>query len=201
MHKSELTGTQSRRLCLFLLNLTIVAGITIGAVMTACSREDGFAENTWLNQYFAPIYSGNTVLDVFRNTFFSSAAFLAVIFILGFFSLGQPFGIALLVYRGVGIGVSVAQMYGLNGLSALPAVGILIIPKAIVLSFTASLAVRELIKLSNAQFSFLFRDKIAEEKMRREVKLYFIKFIVLIVVTMLTAMLDSAVNYIFMDLY
>lgn len=200
-HRNDLTKTESRRICLFLLNLAVIAGVVIGAIIASGGKGTSIAERSWLHQYFAPVYSGNTVLAVFRNTFFSSAIFLVSVFILGFFSIGQPLGIILLIYRGIGIGASVAQMYILNGTASLPSVLLLIIPKAIVLSFTAALGVREMLRLSSAQFRFLFTDDLPEEKMKREIKLYFIKFLVLILITVLTAMMDSAVNYIFMDLY
>ena len=201
-HRNDLTRTESRRLCLFLLNTAVIAGIAVGAVIAAKGGENlKLEEKWWLHQFFAPIYSGNTLLAVFRNTFLSSAAFLAVFFLLGFFSIGQPIGVALLIYRGVGIGASAAEMYILSGVSAVPSVMALLLPKALVLSFAASLGVREMLRLSCTQFAFVFRDELPDEKMKRTVKLYCIRFLVLVVLVMLAAVVDSAVNYLFMDLY
>lgn len=200
-HRNELTVTESRRLCLLILNMVVLAGVAIGAVIAVKGQNTAITETSLMHQYFTPSLSGNTVLDVFRNTFVSSVIYLAIVFILGFFSLGQPLGIALLVHRGIGIGMSAAMMYINSGIEAIPAVLLLFLPKALVLAFIAVLSVRELLKLSCIQFSFVFREKTYEEKMKRTVKLYCIKFAVLAVFVMLAAVADSVLNYIFMDLY
>ena len=200
-HRNDLTKTESRRLCLLLLNMAIIAGIAAGAAVAAMKRGSGMTDSLWLHQFFAPVYSGNTVLDVFKNTFVLSGIYLAAVFILGFFSFGQPLGIILLAYRGFGIGVSVAQMYILSGMESLPAVLAMLLPKALALSFIASLGVREMLKLSCALFSFLFKDELPDEKMVRTVKLYAVKFLVLLFLSLLVSIADSALNYIFMDLY
>lgn len=181
--------------------MAIVAGIAAGAAAVALNRDSGMTDSLWLHQFFAPVYSGNTVLDVFKNTFVMSGIYLSLIFILGFFSLGQPLGIILLVYRGFGIGVSVAQMYILSGMESLPSVIVLLLPKALALSFIAALGVREMLKLSCELFSFLFKDELPDEKMGRTVKLYAVKFLVLLFLSLLVSIIDSALNYIFMDLY
>lgn len=195
--KNNLTQTESRRICLFVLNLAIIIGIVIGAVILSVSDNKNIASNVKLNQFFSPTYSGNTVVEVFKNTFFSSELLLIIIMILGFFSLGQPLGIALLVYRGIGIGVSVAQMYFQLGIKSIPSVLILTLPKALALAFIASFGVREMLRLSNAQFKFLYFDYIPDEKMQRTVKLYFIKFLVLTFMIIIVAAFDSALNYLF----
>ena len=121
--------------------------------------------------------------------------------LLGFFAIGQPLAIFLLGYRGVGIGVSVSMMYMTSGMSSMPTLLILLLPKALALSFTASLAVRETLRLSGVQFKFLFNDDSADDNMQKVIKLYFIKFIVLTAITFVIAVLDSLMNYFFMDLY
>lgn len=181
--------------------MVIIAGIAAGAVAAAVNRDTHISEHMWIHQYFAPVYSGNTILDVFRNTFLSSGVFLAAVFLMGFFAVGQPFGLVLLAYRGFGIGASVAQMYILSGTDSLPSVIALLLPKAMALSFIAALGVREMLKLSCALFSFLFRDELPGDKMKRTVKLYAVKFLVLLVLVLIVSVFDSALNYFFMDLY
>lgn len=197
-HRKEFTGTESRRICLFLLNAAVAAGVLTGAVIVSAGKIDLSEESWLLHQFFSPQYSGNTIMEVFKNTFMSSCLFLAAVFMLGFFSMAQPVGAALLVYRGIGIGASVAELYMKSGAGALPEVLILVVPKAIALSFIASLAVREMLRLSCSQFVFLFRDELPEEKMKRTVRLYFIKFFVLLTITAVVSVLDCVISYLFM---
>ncbi|MCD8187114.1 MAG: hypothetical protein LUD57_00505 [Ruminococcus sp.] len=83
-HRNDLAKTESRRLCLSLLHVAIAVGIVIGAVWISAGGRADIAGQWWVHQYFSPIYSGNTVLDVFKNTFFSSALFLAFALLFGF---------------------------------------------------------------------------------------------------------------------
>lgn len=200
-HGNDLTKTERRRLCLFILHLAIVAGIITGAVLTASDEASDIPGRWWMHQFFAPIFSGNTVLDVFKNTFLSSEFFLLLTALLGFVSIGQPFVIALLVCRGIGIGSSVASMYVLFGTGSIAAAAVLIVPKAVILSFIAALSGREAIKLSNMQTAFLFRNENADDKMDHTVKLFFIKVLVLTIIIFLVSVLDSVFNYLFLDLY
>lgn len=198
---NDFTKTESRRICLFLLNMAVLAGVAVGAVITAKSGTDFLTGKEWLHQYFSPVLSGNTVLDVFTNDFFSSSIVIAAAFICGLFSCGQPAAASLLVYRGIGIGASSAHIYMLMGVKGLLPAAALLLPKALVISYITALGVREALKLSCIQFSFLFKDKLPEEKMQRTVKLYCIKFIVLIALMLIVSVIDSAFNYLLMDVY
>lgn len=195
-HETLLTQAESRRMCLFLLSMAAVLGIIIGAI-TAVSVSD--SANVLIHQYFSPIHSGNTLFEVFRNTSVTSIMFLSAVFVLGLSAIGQPFGIALLVYRGVGIGFSVALMYLQNGINALPSVLLLVVPKAVITIFLSSLAVREMLKLSGSLFGFIFRGNASDSKNSRVFRLYCIKFAVIAVIMLIVSALDSALNYIFMD--
>lgn len=84
-HRNDLIKTESRRLCLSLLHVAIAVGIVIGAVWISAGRRADIAEQWWVHQYFSPIYSGNTVLDVFKNTFFRRHFSLPSHFCLVFF--------------------------------------------------------------------------------------------------------------------
>lgn len=196
-HATVLTQAESRRLCLFLLNSAAVIGIIIGAIISVADYGN---ESVLLHQYFSPIHSGNTLIEVFGNTFLSSLLFLSCIFILGMSAIGQPLGVGLLIYRGIGIGFSVAFMYMQNGIEALPAVLLLVMPKAIGIIFLSSLAVREMLKLSAELFCYVFRHLTADSRKSGTFRLYCIKFAVIATVMLLISVLDSAMNYFFMDL-
>ena len=184
-----------------LLNAAIIIGIASGAIVAVFLGADRLMEEKWLHQCFSPLCSGNTVLEVFLNCFRMTGMFIGALFALGFCSCGQPLCGALLIYRGFGIGAAVAQLYMLMGMSALPVVFVLVLPKALAVSYITSLSARESLKLSGMQFMLVFRDVFPEEKMQRTVKLYCIKFLVLMVFVILISVSDSLLNYLFLDLY
>lgn len=94
-----------------------------------------------------------------------------------------------------------ALVYITSGAESFPSVLVLVLPKALVLSFIAALSVREALKLSGLLFAFLFKDEFTDEKTGRTIKLYFIKFFVLMVMVLLVSVMDSLMNYFFMGLY
>ena len=83
------------------------AGVVIGSLPVISAAG---ADCPWLHQYFSPSLCGGTVFSIFSRTLLSSLIFLAAAFLAGMFALGQTVGTALLVCRGVGIGVSVSAV-------------------------------------------------------------------------------------------
>lgn len=190
---SNITGSQNRKVCILLLSVLVAAGIITGAVYEV---KDSSPLSHWLHQYFAPVYSGSTIMQVMVNTFKSSCLFIAAAFLTGFFAFGQPLGAALLIYRGFGIGASAALMYSLEGSAALPAVAVLILPKAIAVVLISVLAVRELMKASGAVLAWWISEDSRDDN-RISLKLYCLKFIVLIILSFIVSAADAALNYAF----
>lgn len=188
-------------MCFVLLAMIVLLGASAGASMTAFWGIEWAQGRVWLHQYFSPVLSGETVLEVFGNTFMIAAFFAFAEFILGFFSMGQPLCIALLAARGFGIGSAAAQLYIMNGIKAVPAVVVLVLPKAIVLSFIAILGGREMLRLSWLMIRILFRDYYPEESTKRMTRLYCIKFAVLLFMIVIAAAADSTLNYFCSGLY
>lgn len=199
--RRELTPSGERNLCFASLAAVILLGVAAGASLTAAHGTEWAGERIWLHQYFSPMLCGETILGVFKNTFLTAGFFALTMFVLGFFSIGQPLCIALTAARGLGIGAAAAQLYIENGFGAVTAISVLVLPKALALSLTAILGAREMLRLSGVQFSFLFSDNCPEESMQRLTKLYCVKFAVIIIMIAIVSVADSAVNYFFADLY
>ncbi|MCM1314541.1 MAG: stage II sporulation protein M [Alistipes senegalensis] len=178
----------------FLLLLPVLtAGILTGAIYTA-----GHAvESPWVHQYFIPELSGNTIYEVFRNTFISLSAFTATAFVMGLSALGQPVGVLMLLYRGFGIGTAVSYVYITKGFHAVPEVLILILPECLVVSGITFLSVREQIRLSHGVFMSVISEKKHTDK---EFRIYCLEFLVLTAVSFFVAVLVTLMNYIFSGL-
>ena len=95
------------------------------------------------------------------------------------------------VYKGLGFGVTIAQIYSKNGLNGFLTALILILPCALVSSYALFIAVRESIKMSNRFFSQAFLDKRSDSiSINEYVRLYAVKFLVLEAVTAVSAAVD-----------
>ena len=98
-------------------------------------------DSAWFHQ-FSPLNGGRDVFGNCRKISVIISNFSCCGVFSGFFVFGQPIGVALLVWRGVGIGISVAEMYKIHGAGAIPEVIMLILPKAFVSAIVAVLAIR-----------------------------------------------------------
>ena len=179
---------------LFLLCLPAIAGIALGAFYAADKHE----LSPWVHQYFCPGMNGATVAEVFVNTLVSGMLFLAAAFLLGASAFGIPFGAALLIYRGFGIGASGAFLYS-GGISAVPAVLILLVPEALAGAVLSVIAVRELMRFSGGIFRCTVMQKSRESELPG-VKLYCVRFIVLGLFAVIISTAASLLNYLFSGL-
>ncbi len=188
-----MTNPKNRTFFIFMA-FALAVGILIGS-LTAVS--DGFPKDSPLaNQYVSPLFSGNTLLEIFRNTFLSASGILAVIFCTGFFAVGQPFSLAMLIYRGFGIGFSTAFTYMAFGKSGFYITMLFIVPKILATSVIIMLAVRESVRLSNIIYGYIFRETV-QENMGKYIRLYCVKFIILVLLVLITASADCGINYLF----
>lgn len=177
---------------MLLLYLALTAGIAAGAVW-AVEKPD--AASPLFHQFFDTMHSGATVSGAFCGTFISLALFILAAFLFGTAAVGQPFGVLLLIYRGFGIGLSVALMYIRMGISAFPVLVLSVFPKAVAVSVVSVLAVRELMRSSNAVFRYLVNEG-EHYGEYRGIRIYCIRFAVLLIISFIISTADSFWNYI-----
>ena len=194
-HIVKITDRNRTRTSFVTLYGLVIIGIIIGS-MYAVKGEH--SDSVWANQYFMPLYSGDTLFAVLRNTFISAALAIFIAFWGGLSAVGQPLGAVLLIFRGFGIGVSAAMLYSLCGIKAVPSVIVLILPKAVSVIVVTVLAVRELFRSSGALFAFVIKGEQHEDS-RRTFRLYCIKFSVLLLISFFIAAADAALNYFFRE--
>ena len=118
----------------------------------------------------------------------SGTVLLAGVFLCGFSAAGQPFAVFLLLFRGVGLGISTGYFYSqMGGKGVLLAMGMLL-PSGALAGYALLLACREALKLS-CQF---FRAMTAGTVMGvRTFRVYGVKFLILLGMEMGAALLDG----------
>ena len=195
-HLQYIPAQTGKNAGLALMSAAITSGVVIGSIPAIKQAGE---TSPWLHQYFSPILCGDTVFSVFGKTLLSEIIFLTAVFLLGTFAFGQAAGGIMLIYRGIGIGVSVSQMYTVGGLRSLPAVAALALPYSLAVSLVAILAVRESMRSSN-RILFYFATGKSVGSERRGLKMYCIRFAVLMIISLFISAADSLLNYIFAGL-
>ncbi len=168
-------------------------GIAVGSVYQTV-RSPG--PSALIHQYFAPVYIGTDLFEYMCRGFGITVLFLTAAFFMGFFALGQPICCFLMAARGFGIGASGAMMYALHGGKAVAGMLFFVLPKAIFSVFICALAAREAIRASAYTLSGWTPEGFTEHG-KTDFRLYCIKFIVLIIISLIISAADAAINFVF----
>lgn len=168
----------------------IIIGIAIGAFIAGKGR---FSASVWINQMlFTQSFSWRTSL----HTFISLLLFLGAAYLAGLFAFGRACGLALLIYRGIGIGVSAAMMYVVYGKGAVLSVVFTFLPRAAAAAFIAAVSVRESVRNSRAILAFC-TNKYNSSENSISFKLYCLRFIVLIIFSIFISAADGAILHLY----
>ncbi|MFT3952600.1 MAG: hypothetical protein QM689_11765 [Oscillospiraceae bacterium] len=111
-------------------------------------------------------------------TLATNTGYLAVLFALGFWAIAQPAALGLLLFRGLGLGATVAQIYAQFGRRGILIAAVLVVPNALLSVFALVLGARESVRMSNLYASVSLRHRTAEG-IHDAAKLYAVKFLVL----------------------
>ena len=175
-------------LCFYMI--FIIIGIAAGAVIAGKSKLSGsiLINQSLCTQYFSWKDS--------LNTFVSLLIFLAAAYFAGLFAFGRACGLAMLIYRGMGIGVSAAMMYVIYGKGAVIPVVLTFLPRAAAAAFIAAVAVRESVRNSRAILAFCMNRYDSSENCIR-FKLYCLRFIGLIIFSIFFSAADGAIVHLY----
>lgn len=128
----------------------------------------------------------------------STTVFLLVIFVLGFSSIGQPAEIAVLVIRGIGLGVTLSQIYISGGKTSVLWGSLLVVPCATISTYAIITGAREALTMSNIYLKISLSDR-QENGLLCSLKLYAVKFLVLEAVLAVGAGVDCLCTYLFLN--
>ena len=100
------------------------------------------------------------------------------------------------VFHGLGLGISMAYLYSMQGFQGILFTLILILPSAAISTIALFLGTRESVRFSNSIFRMLFPEKY-EVPQQSGLKLYLIRFGVLLLFDVAAAMVDSVCTFLF----
>ena len=181
----------------FLVGLAVV-GVVFG-VMSYCFMDTDFLERISLaQQNYIELRKNQDFVQILLRSFCSSSIFLGSAFILGFCAISQPLEIAIPIIKGMGLGVSVAQIYSQSGKQGIVISALLILPCAMISMYALVVGVREAIGLSNIFMTNALTTG-QTTGMFGSVKLYAVKFLVLEAVTAVSAAVDCVCTVAFIE--
>lgn len=186
----------NKKVSILLLFGLVVLGVIIGTITFCTIPDNKLLMNGLLNHGFIKNNTDQTVLESFINAFRNTSFLIIILFILGFGAVSQPIEAFVLFYRGIALGISVSFTYFHYGFKGFLVALLIILPHAVLSSVLLILATREAIKSSNMFAGFAFVGK-NNEKPNPQIKIYFIKFLVLLALLLASSVLDSLLSGVF----
>ena len=174
----------------------ILIGALLGAVTVCFMGSDELSMLSVFSNSFVDVRSSGDLEEILVRSFFSSTVFLAVVFLSGFSSLGQPLAVAVLLLRGMGWGVAMSQLYSIyGGHGALLSAMFVLLP-VVITAAALMIAAREAVAMSNILLCIVFSEG-QHGGLRQTVRLYAVKFLVLEAVAAVAAALECLLTIIF----
>ena len=198
MHMKNM-GTNSETRCIwtslpFFISI-IITGIVIGSV-----AEKPLFEFDWARfGYTVPSENVFAAADI-KSTFIISVLCVCIAFIAGFSAVGQPLAYFLLLNGGTAVGSCIFTIYKLYGKSAVLPLIMTVLPKAAVIFVISALAVRSALKSSAALFC-AYRDGDIRDSRELDLRLYCIRFIVLILLALVFSAAVGVFDFLYLKLF
>ncbi len=186
-----MTERPSKPNVIFRIMLLMIVGVLIGTLAFLFVKTSTLSDlNIVENDYLSMRQNGGYV-SILYSSLLNSSTLIIVLFLLGFCAIAQPAAILVPIYKGLGYGATIAQIYSENGLNGFFSALILILPCALISSYALFIGVRESLRLSNRFFSQAFLNRRSDsDTINDYVKLYAVKFLVLEAVTAVSAAVD-----------
>ena len=178
---------------IFVFMLILIIGLIMGTLLIkmADTTQQGIL-NT-ITSSFINERASHSFVENFCSSLFSTSVFLLVAFFIGYFALGKPIALFIPMFKGLGLGISMADIFMQNGLKGYLICLALILPNALISSFAIVLASRESARNSSKIFSFVC-GKSKEDEGGIHSGAYIIKFTVFFGLSLIGALADAGLT-------
>lgn len=150
----------------------------------------------FLTKEYVSLRAGQSLLETFLSSALSSFSYLAILFLLGFFAIGQPLIFLVPVFRGFGLGITMGYLYSRYGLQAAGYCAVLIVPVAFFVALILINAAKDSLKMANL---FLLPMVKGNYPMLtpEAAKIYLLKYFIYGLMTLGACILDALLNFLF----
>lgn len=178
------------------LAVLFLAGVAYGAVLAADLDAETLKSMDSLTRGFLLGRAGESFGWIVLRSLGAGLMLLLGMFLCGFSAVGQPFSIAILLFRGIGFGLSLGYFYGnLEGQGILSAAGMLL-PSGALAGYALILGCREALRMSGTFFRVMTSGAAMS---RRTFRVYGVKFLILTGMEIGAALLDGGCAKVFAD--
>ncbi|MCM1226669.1 MAG: hypothetical protein NC320_04480 [Clostridium sp.] len=195
---SNITALNKRKLFLCFLMSLMLLGIVTGVILVMTGSLKSYFVKPIFSQYLYDEYIQKSLLNIFYTSFISLESIVIFQLLTGFFAMGQPLCILTLFKRGVAGGISASLIYMQHEAKGFLIILIFVFPVLFFNMYILVLGARESIRSSN-NLVFILSGKSSENNI--EIKLYFLKFLVLTFLAVICSLIESLATYFFAKIF
>ncbi len=177
-----------------------IFGMIYGSLLIKSDVNSVWSELEFITNEYRAMQIEQSVITTFCNSFFSSFILVLLPYLFGYSSIGQLGTIVIPFFNGLGLGCALGYLYLNFGLKGVGYSALIVIPHSVVALFALMIACRESIKLSNLFFQS-FLPKQEKTVNINIIKLYNIKFIVLLGILLCAALINVATVMLFSKMF
>ena len=177
------------------LILLFLLGMTYGSVLASSGEVGVTTPLNILVSTFTQQRADQPIVVTFLSSFTSDLGIIMALFLLGFGAISQPIELLIPTFYGMGLGATMGHLYKTAEFSGVAYCAVLILPHTLISLAAVVLAAKEAIKLSNLFLGGVVPSM--EKAAPNIVKLYLIKFGVLILIIAISAIVDVLMTYLF----
>lgn len=181
------------------LMVVMLLGVLIGSYLSVTIGEKSVRTLSFITQGYLKSRTEQTLPQTLLASLFSSGILVVITFTTGFSAIGQPLTVFIPFFRGLGLGFSMTHLYWSTGLKGLLICLVLILPSALISTFAIVIAARESLKLSNFFLRYALGNS-SDNDSTGIIRLYLSKFMILLVICCIGALIDSVINFLFAGL-
>lgn len=189
--KSGNRGFRSTLFQYILIGIVILCGVIWGSILarqTGITKQSGFG--ILVQETLSKDAASKGFFNLLFSSFFSSALLLCTAFVLGLCALGSPGHLAVLLFKGAGIGLSMGYIYIQYGGKGFAICAIFILPGAAITSLAVMLACRE-----GMRFSFFMARAVlpsgGKQQLWNEFCDYCLKYVVCFVLVLIASVIQA----------
>lgn len=186
---------KQNRLATLLLVAFLIA-LLYGSVLMSQADQVLQDKLSFLTQEYISNRGEQSILSTFLSSFSTNGLYLGVAFLLGFFALGQPFSVFIMLFRGFGLGLAMGNIYTHHQAGGVLYCMVFIVPAAVLFTFVMISALKDSIQFSNLFLASIF-PKLGAVASGETLKIYCLKYAFYLLLILLISALDSAINFLF----
>ena len=179
----------------FLLAVLFLIGVLLGACLI---RANGDSWKEFIRQMVAGFSDGRstqTIAETFSQSLTGSSVFLLAVFLCGFCAIGQPLVCLILLFRGMGYGLTAGGVYSVYGISGMGYVALLLLPNCILTAMILLRAGQSAFRFSTGLYGAM------KGSGKMTARPYCLEFSVLAACLLVAALIDSICSYLLDGLF